>query len=276
MFAIGWESDEIQAGGLIYFDTVTNWNRSYTGQVTKHPVDGSGTITDHYMKNNPVFTMSAVISGTDISTSPINLVDELGNTPYNVKEAPTAVQVGSSDQSLLSKFIPNVFGQFLPDRLPEVIMDEGFGDSIEEIQDILINLQSGEGYNQITGKFETLIRPVTLYETSGSTLVRKLPAANSYLVITAINFREDTESGYALFADITFEQVRVANLQRVVIPKDVRVTLKKKATPKKSLGKCDSTIKDTSASGQTPSEQNTSASVEANWQNTTGILPIPQ
>lgn len=250
-FALGWEADTIQAGGFLYFDAITSWNRSFTGTVTKHPVDSGSSVTDSYINNNPVFTMSAVISGTDLSVSTSSLQNELGDIPYNARPAPSEVTIGSEDQSLLMRFIPNVIGQFLPDTLPDVIMDGFRGDTSEEIQDILIGLQSGEGYNQITGQFETLIRPVILYETNGfQSLVRKLPADNnSYLVITSINFREDTESGYALYADLTFEKVRFANLKKVQLPPDlVQTPVKKKVTSKKSLGKCDSTQKDTSTS----------------------------
>jgi hypothetical protein len=281
-FAIGWEADPIQAGGFIYLDAVLTWNRSFTGQVTKHPVDGGSSITDSYINNNPIFTMSAVISATDISIASIALANENGDTPSNIRGAPTEVLVKSDDQSLLMRFVPSVVGQFLPDTLPEVIMDGAAGeqdvgveagiteglveeqppenntrgidsDYTENIQDILSNLQSSEGYNQITGQFETIIRPVTLYETNGFlTLVRKLPANNSFLVITSINFREDAESGYAVYADITFEQVRFANLKKVQLPPDlVQTPVKKKAASKKSLGKCDSTQKDTTTSTDT-------------------------
>lgn len=278
-FAIGWEADEIQSGGFLYFDAITSWNRSFTGTTTKHPVDAGGNVTDHYINNNTVFTMSAVISGTDLSISTIALQNELGDIPYNARPAPTEVLVGSEDQSLLMRFIPNVIGQFLPDTLPEVIMDDIRGDTSEEIQDILTNLQSGEGYNQLTGQFETLIRPVVLYETNGFlSLVRKLPADNnSYLVITSINFREDTESGYALYCDLTFEKVRFANLKKVQLPPDlVQTPVKKKVTSKKSLGKCDSTQKNTSTStdeskaGKVDTIQNDVDPLR----NTVGIVPL--
>jgi hypothetical protein len=260
-FAISWEADEIQAGGFLYFDAVTSWNRNYSGQVTKHPVADGGNVTDHYINNNPVFTMSAVISGTDLSIASINLVDVNGTNPSNVRPSPTSTLIKSTDDSLLMKYVPNVIGQFLPDKIPEVVVDDVRVDTSEGIQDVLARLQSGEGYNQITGQHETLIRPVNLYETDGAlTLIRKLPATDfSFLVITAINFREDTESGYALFADITFEQVRFANIKKVPIPVEtVQASLKNKATGKNSLGKGDSTPK----------------SVVGSKVNTTGIFPI--
>ena len=142
MFAISWEADELQAGGFLYLDAVTAWNRSFTGQVTKHPVDGGGNVTDHYINNNPIYTMSAVISSSDISTTSALLADSNGNEPYNTVMPPSAVVVGSSDQSLLMRFIPNVVGQFLPATLPDVTVDDirgdiFEGDTTEKIQDIL-------------------------------------------------------------------------------------------------------------------------------------------
>lgn len=269
-FAISWEPDEVNAGGFLLFDAITSWNRSFTGAVTKHPVDQGGSISDHYINNNPVFQMSAVISGSDISTTSALLADEAGNEPSNTMMPPEAVIIGSTDQSLLMKYLPNAVGQFLPDTLPDVIVDDIHGDvfagdTVEKVQDILINLQSGEGVNQITGQWETLIRPVNLFETdSFLTLIKKLPSSsNSFLVITSINFREDVESGYALYADITFEQVRFANIKKVSIPPElVHVPVKKKVAPKTSIGKCDSTPLPV-----TPT-------VAASRQNTVGLFPI--
>lgn len=258
-FALSWEPSESNGGGFLLFDAVTSWNRSFTGAVTKHPIDGGSNITDHYINNNPVFTMSAVISSADISTTSVLLSDENGKEPSNTVKPPTKVQISSTDQSVLMKYVPNVIGQFLPDLEPDVRVDmvrgDIFeGDTTEKIQDTLINLQSGEGVNIINNQWETNIRPVELFETDGFlTLVKKLPADDTKaLIITSLNFREDTESGYALYADITFELIRFANLKKVALPPDlVQSPVKKKVATKKSLGKCDSTTKDTATSGDT-------------------------
>lgn len=259
-FALSWEPSETSSGGFLYFDAVLSWNRSYTGSVTRHPVDSGGSITDHFIRSNPVFTLSAVVSGTDLSLTSALLTNEVGDTPINVRTAPSAVGVGSTDQSLMMKFIPNVIGQFIPDTLPEVQMDGFRSDSIEEVQDILVSLQSGEGLNQITGEYETRINTVNLYETNGLlSLVKKLPKAdsNSFLVITNVAFREDVDTGYALYADITFEQVTFAVLKMTNLPQEVRVkpAVKKKVATKKSVGRCDSTIKDSNSATNTDPQQ---------------------
>lgn len=254
-FCLGWEADELQAGGLLYLDAVLTWNRSYSGTVSEHPIDSGGSVADHFVSSNPTFTLSAVISDSDISTTSALLADADGNEPFNTSLPPSAVTVESTDSSLLMKFIPNSISQFLPDTMPSVVMDDFkgdvFGTTLEGIQDILANLISGEGINQITGQWEAIIRPVELYETDGFlTLVKKLPSSdNKALILTNLSFREDSETGQGLYADMTFRLVRFANLKKVTLPPDlVQAPVKKKAAAKKSLGKCDSTTKDTTTS----------------------------
>lgn len=255
-FALSWNPDELQAGGFLLFNAVTSWNRAYSGTVTEHPIDSGGSVADHFISANPTFTMSAVISDSDISTTSFLLSDEEGNEPFNTTAPPSAVTVESTDSSLLMRYIPSTISQFLPDTTPSVVMDEFkgdiFGTTLEGIQDILANLISGEGVNQITGQWEALIRPVFLYETDESlTLIKKLPVNNNKsLILTSLNFREDTETGYGLYADMTFRLVRFANIKKVSLPPElVQAPVKKKVATKKSLGKCDSTTKDTATSG---------------------------
>ena len=111
--AISWGDSSIQDGGLIYCDAVTSYTQNYSGQVSKHPIDSGGLVTDHYIKSNPIFTIGAVITGVDISTGTYLIQDLDGNSPYNSNQAPNAVSVNSTDQSVLKKFIPDSIGQFL-------------------------------------------------------------------------------------------------------------------------------------------------------------------
>ena len=91
---------------------------------------------------------------------------------------------------------------------------------------------------------------MTLYEyggDSGTTIVRTWPQyPTEKLVVTNISFREDVNTGLGLYCDISFEQVEFVSLQRVQIPKRVVSALSKKASDKKNVGKCDSSVKDTS------------------------------
>lgn len=235
--AIEWGSSSVDEGGFIYCDAVTSYTQNYSGQVTKHPVDTGGNVTDHYIHNNPTFTVGAVITGVDISTGTYLIQDLDGNAPFNSNEAPSAVSVNSTDQSVLKKFLPDSLGQFLSDDTPDIVVDARRTDLLEQIRQALIDLTSGVLFNEKTGQFDPSIQLVKLYEYD-NTLLRKVL---NNLVITKITFKEDPTTGYGLYCDITFEQVTFAFLKKTTIPRDVVDSLKKKAAPKASKGKQDST-----------------------------------
>lgn len=247
--AISWGDSSIQDGGLIYCDAVNSYTQNYSGQITKHPIDSGGMVTDHYIRSNPIFTIGAVITGVDVSTGTYLIQDLDGNSPYNSNEAPNAVSVNSTDQSVLKKFIPDSIGQFLSDDQPEVVIDSRRADLIEQIRQALIDLTAGVIFNEKTGQFDPSIQLVRLFEYD-NTLLRKVI---NNLVMTKITFKEDANTGYALYCDITFEQVTFAFLKKTVIPKDVQDSLKKKSSSKASKGKQDSTPQDI-GSGESPKD----------------------
>lgn len=235
--AIEWGDSSVQDGGFIYCDAVTSYTQNYSGQITRHPIDNGGSVTDHYIKSNPIFTIGAVITGVDISTGTYLIQDLDGNFPYNSNQAPNAVSVNSTDQSVLKKFIPDSIGQFLSDSTPEVVVDSRRADLLEQIRQALIDLTAGVVFNDKTGNFDPSIQLVRLFEYD-NTLLRKVI---NNLVMTKITFKEDPNTGYGLYCDITFEQVTFAFLKKTTIPKDVQDSLKKKASSKASKGKQDST-----------------------------------
>lgn len=242
--AIKWGDEAPESSGFIYFDSVSVYTQNYRGKLTQHPIDGSGLISDHFVRENPVITISAVITGVDISTGTFLISNpENTETPYNAQVAPAATSVNSTDNSLLRQFIPNSINQFLPDTIPEVVMADSRDNILEDIRDMLIRLvYSGKKYNDITQQFDSVIQSVKLYEYQGNVIVRQLPAfENEHLVITDVTFKEDANSGFALYCDIRFEQVEFVSLQKTVIPKDVAASLNKKAPTNSNKGKVDST-----------------------------------
>lgn len=253
-FAIKWGDEAPENAGFIYFDAITNWNQNYSGQVTSHPVDGGSNISDHFIRNNPTFTLSGVVSSIDVSVNSWLISDSTGTeTPINVRVAPSSVNVQSTDKSVLSKFIPNSLSQFIPDLTPSISSDNqrDVGQEIvDAVKDALIRLiYSGKTYNETTKQFDSIVNTVTLYEyggVGGSTIVRSWPQQSTEkLVLTNVTFREDVNTGYGLYCDLTFEQVEFVSLQKVEIPKRVTSSLNKKAAGKKNVGKCDSSIKST-------------------------------
>jgi hypothetical protein len=248
-FALRW--DDNSGGGFIYLDAVTAYTQNYRGKPTAHPIDAGGTITDHFIRSNPTFRVSAVISGVDISTGTYLIRDLEGNAPYNAELPPNPVSIQSTDQSVLSKFLPNSVNQFLSDQTPVVVIDEQRADLTQQIRDALISLTSGEVLDQETGRFQPDIKLLKLYEYDGTRLTRVI----NRLVMSDLIFRETSESGGGLFCDFSFEQVSFANLKQTQLPTDVQQSLKKKASVKASKGKQDSTVQDPSTGSNPPEEQ---------------------
>lgn len=253
-----WGDDSAQNGGLIFFDAVTTYTKNNKGRVTKHPIALGSNIADHFIKDNDTIRISAVISGADISTNTYLIQDLDGNAPYNSFDPVTPVSVNSTDQSVLKKFIPDSIGQFLSDSTPEVVLDSAREDLLEQIRDALESLNSGVVFNDRTGQFDPNIQLVQLYEYDG-TVLRKII---NNLVITEITFKEDANTGYALYFDMSFEQVTFAFLKKTIIPKDVTDSLKKKAAPKSSKGKAGSTP-NVGGAPKSPPPADVSASREA-------------
>lgn len=251
-FAIQWGDEAPENAGFVYFDAVTAWQQTYSGQVTKHPIDGGGNISDHYIRDNPVFTLSGVISSVDVSTNawPI-LGQDLTQSAYNSKAPTLPVSVLSTDKGLLNRFIPNSIGQLLPDRVPDVFVDISTGgqEVVDAVKAALTRLiYSGKTYNDKTEQFDSVMQTVTIYEYDGTTIVRKWPEfPTEKIVMTNIVFKEDVGTGEGLYCDVTFEQVEFAYLQKTKIPKKPATAVKKKVAAKANAGKCDSTVKDTSS-----------------------------
>lgn len=235
--ALQWGDEATQTGGFIFMDAVLVYTTSTKGDVTKHPIALGSSISDHFIAKNRTVRISAVISGADISTNTYLIRDGKGNAPYNSFEPPAAVSVNSTDQSVLQKFIPDSIGQFLPQSAPDVFVDGAREDLLEQIRTALERLNDGVIFNDKSGKFEPNIQLVTIYEYDGALLRKNI----NRLVITDLTFKEDVNTGHALYFDMSLEQVTFAFLEKTTIPKDVVASLKKKAAASSTKGKVDST-----------------------------------
>ena len=239
--ALNWNDES--GGGLIYLDAVTLYTQDHSGKISAHPIDYGSNVTDHFYKNNARYKVGAVISGLDISTGSYLVQNNNGDLAYNSNFPPNPVSVNSTDSSVLRKFLPDSLGQFLSDSTPDVVVDAARTDLTDQIRDALISLTSGAVLDQTTGRYNPNIQLIDLYEYDGYKLTRVI----NRLVMTNVTFRETPDTGYALYCDFSFEQVTFASLKKTQIPQDVQSSLKKKASPKSSKGKQDSTVQDASS-----------------------------
>lgn len=219
--------------GFIYFDAVTAYKRSYTGSVSKNPIDGGGLISDHFTRENPVITISAVISSVDISIKGINIFDLDGNSPNNTRWWKDSVKVNSNDKSL-TNFLPDVVGQFFTPTKPQIVLASQPVDTLEQVRDLLTSLFD-----------RNKVELVKLYEYENSQLL-KAPLGN--LVLTSLSFNETPESGEGLYCELTLEQITFVSTRTAQVPSGIREALlaqdlQKKGTTLENEGKKDSTVR---------------------------------
>jgi hypothetical protein len=227
-------------GGFLYFDAVTNYTQSYTGQVTKHPIDAGGSITDHFFKDNPKFTVSGVMTGADITHGSYLIADEEGRSPTNINKPTRRVDINTGKTSLLGGLLPDSVSQFLSDPTVEVTTEPRRAFDMESIRDQFIDLVSGTKYNENTGQFDSNVQLVKLFEYDGGSLIKARPN----LVVTSVSFQETPDTGYLLQFTISFEQVTFAYLKKEDIPKSVGSSTKKSASSVSEKGKTDSTVQE--------------------------------
>lgn len=240
------ENDETKSS-FLYFNAVTAFSQTYGGKVTEHPISVGASVTDHYIRNNPSFRLSGVFTRADISSGTFLIQDINGQLPFNRDELNQNVSVNEGGDSLLRKFLPDSLGQFIPVYEPVVTVQEGRLDLIEQIREMIVQLVSGDRFNELSARFDSNIQLVSLYEYSGNLLSK----ITNNLVLTNLDFRETPDTGSALYCDMTFSQVKFTTQKKEAIPADVANSLKKKATPKATKGKQDSTVQNT-ATGKNP------------------------
>jgi len=222
----GYGSTNTSSRGFVYFDAVTSFEKTLSGSVSKNPIDGGGLVTDHFTKDNPTISLSCVVSAVDISYKGKSVNDFDGNrTSYNRSSVPT-VKVEQTDAKFY-KLLPDVVGQFFRPSSPKIVMETQPTDVVHQIK-ILLESLFADGQMQL----------IKLYEYDLGVL-RKSPVEN--LVLTSLRFREDEQTGDALYCDLTLEQVTFTFSKEAPLDSKVTEALQKAATEEQSKGKADST-----------------------------------
>lgn len=230
----GSKDEPDKPSGFIYFDAVTGYTQEYRGQVTKHPVDRGASVTDHFIKENPIFNISGIITGMDISPIPSLIRDIEDNPPLNSQQQPDAIQVIDTNTGLL-QFLPDSIGQFLNLGKPAIQADDTSlrVDNADLMKGLLIKLLDGVIYNQKKDRYDSFIQTLSLYEFDGKTLKN----TTDDLVMTSFKISEDETTGDGLYFDTTLERVTFVTIKKAAVPAGLKV----------KKGKTDSTPKDASS-----------------------------
>lgn len=234
----GDNSDPNQLSGFIYFDVVTKYSKQLSGKVTSHPLDAGVNITDHYISENPKFSLVGVISSADISGIPSKILID-GEAPLNVNPQTGAVVVNDSFTGVLN-FIPDTSRQFLPSQPESVSVDSTQRtDYKDQIHTLIAKLMTGLVYNEQEKKLRNRMTLITLYEFIDDIL----SIESDNLVMTSCSFEEDPDSGNGLFVTMNLEQVSFVTLQKTELPKDVAASISKASQSTSKKSKADGTEK---------------------------------
>lgn len=242
---IGAQDSQIQ--GFIYMDAVTAYTKSLSGKVTSFPVDSGANIADHFISNNQKFTIEGVVSDVDV-TGVSDMISIDDQKPLNAKPKPTTPYIQGHEAAL--QFLPSTVKQFF-ERSSAFVGAEGATQSnIPSIEMLLEELMRGIYYNQAENRWRNKMTTTILYEMSGSNFVN----AKTDLIITDVSFKEDPDSGDALFISLSLERVRFLNIDQTDIPRLAKTSVKKKVsgTDKKGSPTCPTGVGDTTDDVKTP------------------------
>lgn len=239
-------SEDSQVQGFIYLDAVTRYDKDLSGKVTSFPVDSGANISDHFIANNPKLSLEGVVSDVDI-TGGSALVSLDGNKPLNSRGMPPTAKIAGQENAL--QFLPASVKQFFERSNSAVSVESATQSNIPVIEMLFEELMRGTYYNPADNRWRNKMTPTTLYEMDGANFSN----AKTDLIITDVSFKEDPDSGDALYISLTLEKVRFVTLEMASVGKLSKgITQKKvagtkdKGTPATEAGKSD----DAKASGR--------------------------
>ena len=190
-----------ESGSFIYFDVVTAYSQTFPSSISQHPVDGSGTVSDHITKQNPIIKLRGFITGADFNFSKPTLSSEdrqFIGLDQVVVESDIATEVKVKSEESFTGLLPDSIGQFFTDTLPEIEnIAEGRDASYSE--KVLFSILLGFYDNK---------SKVSLFEFDRGLIVEEI----FDLFITKLSLIEKSESGDALEFDITLERITISFL----------------------------------------------------------------
>lgn len=230
-------------GEVLWFDAVTDFAENYSSNVSSNPVPRSGAINDNVTTENPKISFSGVISNADFHLSrPIiteEVAQEIGTTSASFLSTDTVgvTFVTTNQGSSLAKYLPETLAQFLPPDAPPTITMQGdrSGSSIIKtaeaflsalVRGKLIAIPGGRGYLRNSYEVFTL----TLWQDGKPLKVFK------DCVLTGLNYRENPDSGDAIYPQISITQVTFVPTLETILPQNVIAALRAAATTESSRG----------------------------------------
>lgn len=214
-------------GDLIWIDAVVQFNRAFQSSVTKHPIETGAFVSDHTIIENPVLTVSGVISDVDFNNQRpvISETDKMAKG-WKTKQFENNVPVPddnvmiSADNNVFKKYLPESVSQFFPEQAAGVVVGT------------VTRPKTAESLESDLIEIRTMKEEIDIVEFEGD----RIKKIWSSCVMINLMFEENPESGDALWPTMTFEQVTYAKSVNVKIPQKVKPEVKNKAAPTTGKG----------------------------------------
>jgi len=168
---------EQASSDIITLSCVTSFDESYTGSVSSHPVESGSTITDHVTSDNDKFKVSGVVSDYDFLNPSKDLATK--------KEGYDDGYLRSAVTASFANGLLNTYGAIVPDK-----------QRAEYIKRRLIDIRKN-----------SLLVTILEYPDSGE-LVQ-----HTDCILTSLSFKEDENTGYAVYPDMSFEKINVVQVK---------------------------------------------------------------
>ncbi|MDD1007273.1 hypothetical protein M5G27_07235 [Pseudomonas shahriarae] len=206
---------------VIYFDAITRITESYSSAISKHPLSNGSLITDHTTRENPRYSISAVLSDADFNVSRPSALGAMPafsfdtgdrvSTDANGLYMPRDKQYKNSTQVVtpvqitnvgsINKILPEVIAQFTKDTIPTAIVTpQEKSKTSRAVKRQLISMWDNSEQFQVV---ELL---------GGLTVGTYGPC-----VFTNITFEEDAQTGEGVFPNMTFEEVTYATTKNISV-----------------------------------------------------------
>lgn len=172
---------EQASSDIITLSCVTSFDESYTGSVSSHPVESGSTITDHVTSDNDKFKVSGVVSDYDFLNPSKDLALE--------------------DVSLSKEGFPDASRSESTSRFTNGLLDSGLIDvpdkqRAEYIKRRLIDIRKN-----------SLLVTILEYPDTGEIV------QHTNCILTSLSFKEDENTGYAVYPEMAFEKINVVQVK---------------------------------------------------------------
>lgn len=189
------------------FDAVLSYAKSYSSNISSHPIDKSATITDHISKNNPTLTIQGIVSSADFHSPITRSYDFTSDFSNNLQNDSPVEPITIQDNYPLESILPGFIQERVFDKKDANIAGVDFRGYLHQ-----------SARDRLTEAWEQSYTLTVLdydYEISLGRSVSVRRYTN--VVITNFTDNEDLQTGDSIELTITLEKIRYAFIKEVDI-----------------------------------------------------------